>query len=374
MNDTAGPVTDLGAAAIRDNNRANAQPTIASRSGTMVPMIPTIDVSALFGSDAATRGAVDRAILAAACDAGFMTITGLPAYSAPTAATRAALLRIFGLGDAAKRRLWRHKFDPARPNVYRGWFPLQDGGATYKEGIDMGPDLADPGHRADPGDPLTEATPLPSESELPGWRASAAAYYRGMEALGQAVMRSLARGLALPETIFDAPFVGGISTLRLIRYPVRSEQSFKGADDSKVWVEHNGQRRYVIGGAHIDSGFVTLLAQDGVEGLQARGRDGSWIDVPPAEGTLAVNFGGLLERWTGGRIKATEHRVIGPGRERCSIPFFYEPKVDARIAPLPIAGARPFEPFCYGDHLWAAMTRFVEFKGLEGLRKVRGAA
>ena len=34
-------------------------------------------------------------------------------------------------------------------------------------------------------------------------------------------MRSLARGLGLDEAIFDAAFRDGISTLRLIRYPLR---------------------------------------------------------------------------------------------------------------------------------------------------------
>jgi len=96
------------------------------------------------------------------------------------------------------------------------------------------------------------------------------------------------------------------------------------------------------------------------------------VDVPPVDGTLAVNFGKLLDRWSGGRIKATEHRVLGPGRTRQSIPFFYEPRVDAVIAPLPLAGAEAFAPFTYGDHLWAAMTRFVEFRGMEGLRTPRG--
>jgi isopenicillin N synthase-like dioxygenase len=123
----------------------------------------------------------------------------------------------------------------------------------------------------------------------------------------------------------------------------------------------------------VDSGFVTLLAQDGVEGLQARARDGSWVDVPPVDGTLAVNFGKLLDSWTSGRIKATEHRVLGPGRTRHSIPFFYEPRVDAVIAPLPLADAARFAPFSYGDHLWSAMTQFVEFRTLEGLRPPRGA-
>ena len=98
------------------------------------------------------------------------------------------------------------------------------------------------------------------------------------------------------------------------------------------------RRRPLIGGAHVDSGLVTLLAQDGVEGLQAQNLGGEWIDVPPADGTLAVNFGRLLEQWTGG--PSARHAAPGrvAGRERFSIPFFYEPAVDAEIAPLPLAG------------------------------------
>ena len=120
------------------------------------------------------------------------------------------------------------------------------------------------------------------------------------------------------------------------------------------------------------SGFVTLLAQDGVEGLQALAASGEWVDVPPREGTVAVNFGGLLERWTGGRIKATQHRVLSPGRQRFLDPFFYEPRVDALIEPLPLPGAAPFGPFIYGDHLWRAMLKFPTYKGMDGLRKPRG--
>ena len=335
-------------------------------------MIPTIDVSPLFGPASPARDAVDRAILEAAAGAGFMAVTGLPADVPHGPAVRAELLRLFRLPEEVKRRLWRRKFDAGQPNVYRGWFPLQNGAMTYKEGIDMGPDLADPDRPVDPADPLTEATPLPGEAELPGWRAAATLYYRGMERLGQTLMRAVARGLGLPETNFDGDFAGGISTLRLIRYPVRPPESFAGGDESQIFVEHRGERRHLIGGAHVDSGFVTLLAQDGVEGLQARAPDGAWVDVPPAEGTLAVNFGGLLERWTGGLIRATEHRILGPGRERFSIPFFYEPKVDAVIRPLPIAGMPAFEPFLYGDHLWASMLRFVEFRGLEAARPPKG--
>ena len=117
---------------------------------------------------------------------------------------------------------------------------------------------------------------------------------------------------------------------------------------------------------------MTLLAQDGVEGLQAQHLDGSWIDVPPQENALAVNFGKVLQLWSGGLIPATRHRVLGVGRERYSIPFFYEARPDAVIAPLPLPGAQPFEPFYFGDHLWDVTTKFVEQKGIAHLRTPRG--
>jgi isopenicillin N synthase-like dioxygenase len=195
-----------------------------------------------------------------------------------------------------------------------------------------------------------------------------------MEKVSQAMMRAIARGLSLDEHFFDPAFDRGLSTLRLLRYPLRADVEHAARADPGVWVHHNGARCYVNGAPHVDSGFLTLLAQDGVPGLQARHRSGAWLDVPPAEDGLAVNFGKVLERWCGGRIKATEHRVIGTGRERMSIPFFYEARADAEIRPLPMDPAGAFEPFLYGDYLWATTTQFVEFKGMESLRKpVRGS-
>lgn len=334
-------------------------------------VIPRIDVAALFARPSTRRDRVDSAILAAARETGFMSIGGLPPDPPMDADNRRALLRIFDLPRDETRKLWRRKFAPAHANVYRGWFPLQNGAETYKEGIDLGPDLAHGAARASPDDPLREATPVPAEAALPGWRDAAGAYYRGMERVARALMHALARGLGLTEDVFDDCFAGGISTLRLIRYPVRPPESMLGIPEDRLWVEHAGRRHYMLGRAHVDSGLVTLLAQDGISGLQAREAGGGWVDVPPEEGTLAINFGSLLERWSGGRIKATEHRVIGLERERHSIPFFYEPRTDALIAPLALSGSS-FEPFRYGDYLWSTMTKFVEFHGLEGLRRPQG--
>jgi isopenicillin N synthase-like dioxygenase len=331
--------------------------------------IPRLDIAPLFGPAGAARAACDAAIVEAASQQGFMTVCGLGDAVPHGRAARAELLRIFALPTAAKVRLLRRKFDASHANIYRGWFPLQPGAPTFKEGLDVGSDLVRAIASCD--DPLLEPTPLPGEDELPGWRDAAARYYRAMEHLGLAMMRAIARGLGLPEATFDLAFVNGVSTLRFIRYPARTRAELAAIQGATLADDPQG--RHFTGGAHVDSGLITLLAQDGVAGLQARALDGSWIDVPPDEGTLAVNFGKLLERWTGGRIRATEHRVVGHGAERCSIPFFFEPAIDAVIAPLPLAGIAPFQPFAYGDHVWAAMCRFLEFRGIESLRKPTGA-
>ena len=263
----------------------------------------------------------------------------------------------FTLSEAARLPLARQKFVPGNPNVYRGVFPVQKGETTFKEGIDIGPDLVDPARAGDGADPLTEPTPLPPEELLPGWRDDAVAYYRAMERLGCALSRALSAGLGAPPDALEPLFLRGISTLRLIRYPERTPDTLP-ADLATVTVA--GEQRLVVGAPHCDSGFVTLLWQDPTGGLQARASSGAWVDGPPVSGGLAVNFGRMLSNWSGGRIRATEHRVLGGLRERCSIPFFFEPAVDARIVPLDETA----ESFVYGDKLWEWTTKFVEFRGV----------
>jgi isopenicillin N synthase-like dioxygenase len=332
-------------------------------------MIPIIDASPLFGPPDSARDAVDAAILDAATESGFMTLGNLPADVPITAPEIDRLLRVFNLPQDVTQGLWRQKFAPGQANVYRGWFPLQNGHPTYKEGYDLGPDIAYGPSRVDPADPLKEPTPMPPADLLPGWEAEMAGYYKAMEQVGAALLRAIARGLQLPEDTFAPAFVDGVSTLRLLHYPIRTPHAYDGVNADEIWTEHAGRKVGLVGKAHVDSGFVTLLCQHGVPGLQASGNDGEWLDIPPRADSLVVNFGKLLERWTAGRIKATRHRVIGGSTAtRYSVPFFYEPGVDAVIAPIATLGGS-FEPFLYGDMLWEAMMCFVEFEGLDHLRK-----
>ena len=246
--------------------------------------IPCIDIAPLFRAASRERDFADQAIMAAAATSGFMVVSGLPVDVPLGSAARAHLLRLFDLPESETRKLWRQKFDPTHQNVYRGWFPLQTGFLTAKEGIDLGADIVHGASLVHSADPLREATPLPSEEVLPGWRESAAAYYRGMESVSQALMRAIARGLSLEQHFFDESFEKGLSTLRLLRYPLRADIEQAARADPDVWVSHNGGRFYVNGAPHVDSGFLTLLAQDGVAGLQARHRNGAWLNGQPGGG------------------------------------------------------------------------------------------
>ncbi|MGX9356667.1 2OG-Fe(II) oxygenase family protein [Roseobacteraceae bacterium S113] len=141
----------------------------------------------------------------------------------------------------------------------------------------------------------------------------------------------------------------------MLRYPSHSGEMF-GPNQR---LETRDGLRFIMTPAHTDSGFVTLLWQDDTGGLQAEAPEG-WIDVPPAADGLVVNFGQMLSDWSGSRIRATRHRVLGGTAERTSVPFFFEPGVNAVIEPITGQG----EPFVYGDFLWARMKDYPMMKGV----------
>lgn len=309
--------------------------------------IPRLSAAALRGGDEETA----RSVVAAGREPGFLVLDDF--VDAGFEAEMRLLLRFFELTPDARRRLARRKFEPGNRNVYRGYFPLQDGDPTYKEGIDIGRDALEEDWAPSDGDALTEPTPWPDPPPCPQWREAVRRSYARFEALGRDLLRAVALGLGVEPARPLSWFERGNSTLRLLHYPARPASSLP-ADN--VFLPDG---RMVIGRPHSDSGFVTLLWTDGTGGLQAKGAEGAWLDVP-GDG-LAVNFGQMLSDATGGAIRATEHRVLGGLGSRNSVPFFFEPRVDAEITPL-IGDARPF---VYGDWAWARMQQFVEFRGVE---------
>ncbi|OEL17521.1 1-aminocyclopropane-1-carboxylate oxidase-like protein 1 [Dichanthelium oligosanthes] len=78
---------------------------------------------------------------------------------------------------------------------------------------------------------------------------------------------------------------------------------------------------------HTDGDLFTVLAQDGVGGLQVRLDDGEWVDVAPVAGALLVNIGDVLKVVSNDEYKSVEHRVMikSAQESRVSIALFFNP-------------------------------------------------
>ena len=173
--------------------------------------------------------------------------------------------------------------------------------------------------------------------ELEEFREVCEAYVAAMTKLGRQLMGLALQSIGVEDRSILRAFDPPTLWLRLLHYPPQAPQA---PDD-------------LYGSApHRDFGCLTLLAQDDVGGLQVRTPAGNWVDAPPMEDAFVVNVGDMLHRMSNGRLLSTPHRVINAtGRERYSVPFFYDPHVSTEIAPLPGTGEPQFEPLNFGEFL-----------------------
>ncbi|KAE8722231.1 transcription factor GLABRA 3-like isoform X1 [Hibiscus syriacus] len=103
-------------------------------------------------------------------------------------------------------------------------------------------------------------------------------------------------------------------------------------------------------GMHTDMSCITIVFQDELGGLQMRSKDGKWLNIHPCEDSLVVNIGDLMQAWSNGRLRSSEHRVVlRRFRNRFSLAFFWcfeDQKVI--VAPDEIVGTgnpRIYSPF-----------------------------
>ncbi|MPY93383.1 MAG: isopenicillin N synthase family oxygenase [Acidimicrobiia bacterium] len=185
----------------------------------------------------------------------------------------------------------------------------------------------------------------PPEALVPGFRDAVLRYCEAMEALGRRLLPLYAGALELPPTFFDDKFDDAQFTLRMSHYPV---------------VAHEEEQWGLA--PHTDSGFMTLLPDNEVAGLEIRPEGHDWVRPPALAQSFLVNSGDTLRRWTNDRFLSTAHRVLNAsGRDRYAIPFFYDPRVDVPIECLPtcVDAERPcrYEPTTYGEYLRWFMNR-----------------
>ena len=182
----------------------------------------------------------------------------------------------------------------------------------------------------------------PSEKNLPGFRAACNNYSAHMDALARRLMKLIAMSLDLSTDHFEPFMLDPTCTTRLLHYPPQLASAQLGQ----------------IGcGSHTDWGAITLLAQDGAGGLQARLPDGQWQGINPIPYGLVINSGDMLQRWTNDRYLSNLHRVINKvsGRERYSIAYFFDLDHHALIEALPtcVSADQPakYAPVKAGEHL-----------------------
>ncbi|KAG9441862.1 hypothetical protein H6P81_017716 [Aristolochia fimbriata] len=109
---------------------------------------------------------------------------------------------------------------------------------------------------------------------------------------------------------------------------------------------------------HTDYGFLTLLLQDAVPGLEIQS-GGSWLPVQPRPGSFVVNVGDHLEIFSNGRYKSVLHRVrVNSTQSRISVASLHSLPHSSVIGPSP-ALVNERNPRRYGDTDFAAFLRYL---------------
>jgi isopenicillin N synthase-like dioxygenase len=232
---------------------------------------------------------------------------------------------------------FRRGYMPQGINQHPGYAP--DLKESYELALDL--PLDDPDVAA--GLPLHGPNRWPDEH--PWLREAAERYFDETMALGKRLLRLFAISLDLPPDYFLQFTRKPMVQTRLFHYPpapaVRADNAFGVAP-------------------HSDYGMITLLTQDPIGGLELRKRDGEWIGAPFIPGTFVINLGDMFKVWTNDLYVSNLHRVVNrTGRERYSIPTFFNLDYDAPVACLPScqseANPPKYAPIKSGDYL---LSRF----------------
>jgi isopenicillin N synthase-like dioxygenase len=287
-----------------------ATATVRGQDRGVVSVQTALPVVDLRDEPAALRQRLGRV----AHEVGFFYLTGHDVPEELVSRVLAVSRRFFALPQADKDAIAMVNSPHFRGYTRLGG-ELTGGAVDWREQIDIGPErvpLADPAEEY-----LRLQGPNQWPAGLPEFPEVLAEWDRELARVGRTLLAHWAAALGNPTEVFDAAFADTPATLiKVIRYPggVASEQGV---------------------GAHRDAGVLTLLlAEPGSRGLQVRGPDSTYIDVDPLPGALIVNIGEMQEIASGGYLRATEHRVQIQDRERLSVAYFFNPRLDAQVPVL----------------------------------------
>ena len=280
--------------------------------------LPVLDFSRLTAGPV-EAAAFRRELRDATHEFGFFYLTGHGIPAELEQRLHAAARAFFALPDNDKLAI-----ENVRSPQFRGYTrvggELTQGKIDWREQIDIGPERAAVPERWAEADYWRLEGPNQWPAALPELQTVVTEWHDRLSELSLTLLRAWAESLGAEPGVFDSAFAENPSALiKIVRYPGKSDP------EPKQGV-----------GAHKDGGVLTLLwVEPGKGGLQVE-HQGEWIDAPPVPGAFVVNIGEMLEYATDGYLKATVHRVISPsiGDDRVSIPFFFNPALDARVPQL----------------------------------------
>ncbi len=321
-----------------------------------IDRIPVIDIQSLFGASPRFE-VVAAELLDAVTHVGFFYVKGHCIDESLMTMAFDESRRFFAL-PAADR-------DAVRVSGYhRGLLvqgvarmegqPHADLKESYIWGVDFPPD----NHEFASGNELLAPNRWPAA--MPEMRDVLVRYLDQAHRCGTQLLRAIATSLDLELDYFVGKFRQPVTRASLIHYP---PQPPTGADG-------------MFGvSPHTDYGTMTLLAQDDVGGLRVRDIDGRWVAAPPIPGTLVVNVGDLLARWSNDRFRSTPHAVVNDsGRERYSIAVFLDPDWDTLIRPAVKPGeAAHYEDVLCGEYIRERFDRSFSYRGKSGSAQGRAS-
>ena len=241
------------------------------------------------------------------------------------------------------------KIHISKSDAFRGYTPLgkelTNAKYDWHECVDFGLDIEPNQAEVIAGNQLMGPNQWPDSQ--PNFRKVLEKHWDLMIGLGRKITEGLAISLGLDNKFF-APFMNkSHSFMRISNYPPYGKNQEENVGDGI--------------GSHIDYGFLTILLQDNIGGLEVKNADNEWGSAPMIPGTFLINIGHMIQRWTNDYYKATVHRVIPPEHEsRCSLPFFFEPNLDTVVVPLDEFCSKNnpprYKPFHFGKYLESKFT------------------
>ncbi|XP_071502198.1 uncharacterized protein [Diadema antillarum] len=198
--------------------------------------------------------------------------------------------------------------------------------------------------------PSTSSDIFPDE-EVPEFRGAMLSLFDASKLLHNRTLEIIAMGLGLDQMFFvnmhsSIGTPENLSCMRALYYPSLTNVEVK--------------RDQVRCGEHSDYGGITLLFQDDQGGLEVKNCHDCWIPAPPIEGTVLVNIGDLMQRWTSDKLIACKHRVMIPDNparrrhDRQSIAFFGIP--DESVIAECVDGSNKYPPVKTSDYIKMKFT------------------